>query len=116
VATFQKGQVKKGGRKKGVQNKFTVGLKQAILQAAEDVGQDGKGQDGLLGYLRRQAVENPPAYMVLLGKVLPSTLTADPDSEGPLVVEIVKFRYSEDDPRVVNDPSYPRLPGPTDNK
>lgn len=62
------------GRKKGVPNKTTRLLKEAILQAAEEAG----GSEGMVGYLRRQAIENPGPFLALLGKVLPHTI-AGPD-------------------------------------
>ena len=65
------------GRPKGSQNKVTVALKEAILQAGENVG----GEKGLIGYLERLAVENSSAYAGLLAKILPSTLAAS-DSDG----------------------------------
>ena len=55
------------GRPKGVPNKSTTLLKDAILQAAHEAG----GDEGLAGYLRQQALDNPNAYLSLLGKVLP---------------------------------------------
>ena len=55
------------GRPKGVPNKNTTLLKDAILQAATEAG----GRDGLVGYLVAQAKENPQSFMPLLGKVLP---------------------------------------------
>lgn len=55
------------GRPKGVPNKTTTILKDAILQAAELAG----GNGGLVGYLQLQAAENPGPFMALLGKVLP---------------------------------------------
>jgi hypothetical protein len=59
------------GRKKGVPNKATAALKDAILLAAEDVGEDGKGKGGLQGYLRRVATDDVKAFASLLGRVLP---------------------------------------------
>jgi hypothetical protein len=56
------------GRKKGVPNKTTALLKDAILQAAM---QAGGGKDGLVAYLTEQAVKNPGPFLTLLGKVLP---------------------------------------------
>jgi len=57
------------GRPKGSQNKATKALKDMILGALDDAG----GQD----YLRRQSIENPTAFMTLIGKVLPTTINAD---------------------------------------
>lgn len=68
------------GRPKGVPNKTTALLKDAILQAAELAG----GKAGLVGYLRAQAAANPGPFMALLGKVLPTQIAADPDN--PLTV------------------------------
>ena len=59
------------GRKKGIPNKTTALLKDAILQAGENAG----GEGGLIGYLTLQATENPGPFMALLGKVLPSDMT-----------------------------------------
>lgn len=58
------------GRPKGLPNKTTQLLKDAILQAATDAG------DGDMAiYLQKQALENPGPFMALLGKVLPMQLT-----------------------------------------
>jgi hypothetical protein len=62
------GQGKPGpGRPKGMPNKSTALLKDAILKAADDAG----GADGMVGYLTTQAKENPGPFLALLGKVLP---------------------------------------------
>ncbi|MFY9841199.1 MAG: hypothetical protein WAK55_32965 [Xanthobacteraceae bacterium] len=65
-----KGTPKTGGRKKGTPNKISSALKEAILEAAEQAG----GEDGIVGYLRLQALANPAAFLSLLGKVLPMTI------------------------------------------
>lgn len=70
------------GRPKGVPNKTTALLKDAILKAAENAG----GKDGMIGYLTTQASENPAAFMTLLGKVLPMQV-AGPD-DGPVQIII----------------------------
>jgi hypothetical protein len=54
---------KTGGRTKGVPNKVTGALKDMVLQALADVG----GVD----YLKTQAIDNPNAFMTLVGRVLP---------------------------------------------
>lgn len=59
------------GRPPGIPNKTTAMLKEAILLAAEEVGEDGQGTDGLKGYLRTLARTEPKSYSTLLGKVLP---------------------------------------------
>jgi hypothetical protein len=63
-----RGQPKTGGRKRGAPNKMTALLKDAILEAAQQAGGD---TDGLVAYLKQQAMENPSSFMPLLGKVLP---------------------------------------------
>lgn len=78
------------GRPKGMPNKTTALLKDAILQAAEKAGD----KDGLVGYLTIQARENPGPFLSLLGKVLPMQVTGDASS--PLVVEIVRFADRND--------------------
>ena len=68
------------GRPKGVPNKTTTLLKEAILLAGEQVGLDGKGKDGLTGYLRSLAINEPKTFGALLGKTLPlDTRLANPD-------------------------------------
>jgi hypothetical protein len=63
------------GRKKGQLNKTTALLKDAIIEAATKAGQ----KEGLVGYLTKQADDNPAAFLTLLGKVLPLTLQGDPE-------------------------------------
>jgi hypothetical protein len=72
------------GRPKGVGNKTTTALKEAILLAAEAVGYDGKGKDGLTGYLTLVASTDLKAFCSLLGKVLPLQVT---DGDGGPVFE-----------------------------
>lgn len=65
------------GRPKGAVNKTTKALKEAILAAAEEVGMDGNGAEGLTGYLKRVATEDVKAFSSLLGKVLPMQVTGE---------------------------------------
>ena len=64
------------GRPKGVPNKTTQLLKDAILSAAAAAG----GDDGMVGYLTTQARDNPQSFLPLLGKVLPMQLVGDVDA------------------------------------
>jgi hypothetical protein len=65
-----------------------VALKEAILAAAENAG----GDEGIVGYLSRLAIENSSAFAGLLGKVLPTTLNAS-ESDGGLGVKMVFERH-----------------------
>lgn len=78
------------GRPKGSPNKTTALLKDAILQAAEKAGD----KQGMVGYLEKQAKENPTAFMGLLGKVLPMQVTGDPDA--PLQVTFKNVYHAAD--------------------
>jgi hypothetical protein len=60
------------GRRRGVPNKVTALLKDSILVAATAAG----GKDGLVGYLKLQAIKNPQAFLSLLGRVLPLQVSA----------------------------------------
>lgn len=74
----------KTGRAKGTPNATTKTLKEAILLAAERVGNDGKGKDGLTGYLVHVASTDVKAFSALLGKVLPMQISGE--GGGALVV------------------------------
>ena len=69
------------GRKPGTPNKNTTLLKDAILMAGEAAGDalalPGK-PSGLVGYLEWLAINHPPAFSGLVGKVLPMTVAGDP--------------------------------------
>lgn len=60
---------KTGGRKKGTPNKLSGDVRQMILGALDDVG----GQR----YLKEQAIDNPVAFLTLVGKVVPKDVTID---------------------------------------
>jgi hypothetical protein len=69
------------GRAKGRRNRTTVMLKEAILTAAELAGADGKGKDGMVGYLRMLAVKERQLFTRLLEKVLPMQLDVKDDTK-----------------------------------
>lgn len=82
------------GRKKGVPNKTTALLKDAVLEAAK---QAGGGRDGLIAYLKKQAqAENPGPFMALLGRVLPLQIGVDPDSDGNVIFQTVYESAAKD--------------------
>jgi hypothetical protein len=81
------------GRPKGSTNKTTALLKEAILLAAEQVGENGSGKDGLVGYLREVARSDVKAFAGLLGKVIP--LQVNTNVTGKLAVG--KYDLSDDE-------------------
>lgn len=76
------------GRVAGIPNKTTMALREAILLAAEQSGNDRKGREGLVGYLRRVADEDVKAFSSLLGRVLPTQVTGDTDNPLQHIVKI----------------------------
>ena len=92
---FEKGSDTAGpGRGKGVQNKTTRVLKDAMLLAAEacgdlsgikrqDLSKKGieQGTEGLVGYLKWAAKCEPKAFLHILGKLLPLQVKADSFSQ-----------------------------------
>lgn len=66
------------GRVKGVPNKITSDLREMILSALEEAGG--------AAYLKKQAKENPAAFMTLIGKCLPRDVVGH---LGPSVIEAI---------------------------
>ncbi len=56
-------------------NKLGSLLKDAILRAAEAVGEDKEGKGGLTGYCMFLAKEEPRAFASLLGRALPTEVS-----------------------------------------
>lgn len=69
------------GRKKGSQNKVTGAVKDMVLTALSNVGG--------VEYLEEQAIENPTAFLTLVGKVIPLQVSGDPENPLKTVQEIV---------------------------
>lgn len=82
------------GRAKGVPNKTTALLKEAILKAAEATGSDKAGKGGLVGYCTLLAKDEPKAFAQLLGKVLPMQVTGE--DGGALQVVIKQYTLAGD--------------------
>lgn len=81
------------GRPSGTPNKTTKALKDMILGALDAAG----GEE----YLQKQALENPTAFLTLIGKVLPTQLTGEGDKpltfklEAPWWQEVMTARGEE---------------------
>lgn len=71
------------GRPKGVPNKNTTALKDMIIGALKNAG----GQD----YFEAQAVDNPTAFMSLVGKILPKELELTGKDGAPLLPTEIKI-------------------------
>lgn len=88
MANKQRADIPKSpGRPAGSPNKTTALLKDAIIKAAEAVGENGTGKGKLAGYLTFLAKSEPKAFAGLLGKVLPMQISGDPDSPLYAVIE-----------------------------
>lgn len=79
-----------GGSRKGKPNKETKALREMILAALDRAGGER--------YLFEQAKQNPNAFMTLIGKVLPTQITGDPNAP----VAISEIRETLIDPRSVH--------------
>jgi hypothetical protein len=82
------------GRPKGVPNKSTALLKDAILKAGEIAG--GGEPGGLVNYLVAQAKQNPGPFMTLLGKVLPTQVSGEDDNELRITVRNIVVERPKD--------------------
>jgi hypothetical protein len=59
------------GRPPGIPNKLTKTLKEAVVLACERHGEDGKGANGLVGYMFLLASEERKTMGALLGRMIP---------------------------------------------
>jgi hypothetical protein len=57
-------------------NKLARELKECLIQAALEFGEDGKGKDGVVGLFKRMIANNMPVYGMLLSRVLPTQINA----------------------------------------
>lgn len=80
------------GRPKGLQNKTTAILKDAILKAAANAG-----NGDMVEYLTLQAKLNPGPFMSLLGKVLPMQVIGDAENPLSIITRIELVAPGHDD-------------------
>lgn len=72
-----------GGSRKGIPNVITRDVKEMILEALTHAG----GAE----YLYMHALDNPKAFLALVGKVLPMTVAGDPNNPVGITVTIRDF-------------------------
>ena len=68
--TFKRGRRKTGGRRRGIPNRNTRVLREAVLLAAAAAGSE-KGRNGLFLYLKKVAKKQPAIFMPVLARLLP---------------------------------------------
>jgi hypothetical protein len=110
---FAKGYQPSKGRAKGQRNRTTIMLKDAVLKAATLIGQDGKGKNGLTGYLMMLAVKERAVYARLLEKVLPMQLELKDKTAPQYTAEEAVARLRER--RLPIPPALLALVGPQEN-
>jgi hypothetical protein len=66
---------------RGAPNHLTTDLKEMILQAGTQAH-----PDGLVAYLKKVAIEHPPAFLTILGKIIPTQVQAEVAATQEIVV------------------------------
>jgi hypothetical protein len=94
--TFKKGEKRPGqGRPKGTSNKVTGDVKDMILKAL--------AQAGGVNYLYVQSIENPKAFLTLVGRVLPLQVTGE--DGGALVIRVQQIAAPSEQAKAWTKPS-----------
>jgi hypothetical protein len=82
TGTFKKGHPKLGGRKKGTPNRVNQDLIDRIVHAAGQAGSDGKGKDGVDGWLQALADKNTGYFVSLFRQAVQKQVAAtEPENE-----------------------------------
>lgn len=76
------------GRPKGIPNKSTAAIKEMLLASLDEMGG--------LAYFKKQAEENPNAYMSLIGKIIPSEVKNQiTGADGGPIQHAVKVKFGD---------------------
>ena len=95
------------GRPPGSRNKTTRAIHQASLLAAEAIGEDGKGLNGVVGYLTWLGKNEPASFAAILGKLIPLQVVGS--GGGPLRVIDETTTLAERQQRFADDLKAMRL-------
>lgn len=83
------GKRKGAGRPVGANGKINKLIREAVLEAADNVGSDGKGKGGIVGYLEKRALDQPQAFMGLLGRAMPMQVEGNGE-DGEIKISITR--------------------------
>lgn len=78
---------RKVGRAAGTPNKYTAEIKQAVIEALNRSGKDGKGKEGAVGYFVWLSRAEPAVFGGLVGKILPTQVEVADKTHRSLTVE-----------------------------
>jgi hypothetical protein len=80
---FERGHARRGGRKRGTPNLMSKEEKSAIVEAADRIGYDLNGKDGIRGYFKWLGEYHPEVFGMILVRIVevaPGTLLPKSDS------------------------------------
>jgi hypothetical protein len=83
------------GRRAGTPNVTTRLVREAVIEAAAQHGDDGRGKDGLIGCCKYICRENPAAFAGLLAKVLTAQVRLQHDKTLTVALEDLKLVAKE---------------------
>ena len=87
------------GRTQGAKNKATSALADALMLAAQQVGEDNRGRNGLVGYLSRIARTEPKLFFRLWARVVMDQSVSEGDDEPQADVRYQTVEEAEDELR-----------------
>ena len=76
---YRRGHKKVGGRQRGVGNALPVLVKECILRAFTELGSDNRGEEGLVGFIKRIGRKDLKTAGMLLRAILPLELNTKVD-------------------------------------
>lgn len=105
------------GRPKGSVNKVPRMLVDTILEAGAALGSNGKGKDGLKGYLMSLGARDPRSFAMLLGKILPTQVKLNDGMPSrrdftATTLEAARDTYADMIALMRKDPSLKLIAGP----
>ena len=88
-----------GDRHKGSKNRIPLLVREAVVIAADELGSDGQGREGLVGWLKNLARRHPTTFAQLLGRLIPmevaASLTVEDEPAAILSAEEVRRRLAK---------------------